>query len=68
MKHAERKAALRPRDLIVIELHRIDGAAAELVILRVRAKYGGQQDARALALGMGWELISSFLSSMDLHL
>jgi hypothetical protein len=31
MKHAQRKAALNARDLIVIELHRIDGAAAELV-------------------------------------
>ncbi len=47
------KAALRARHLVVIELHRIDGAAAEFVVLRVRPKDGGQQDARALALGMG---------------
>ena len=68
VKHAQRKAALGARDLVVIELHGVDGAAAELVILRVGTKYRRQQDARALALWMGGELFSSFLSSMDLHL
>ena len=38
MKHAQRKTALRTRDLVVIKLHRVDGAAAEFVILRVRAE------------------------------
>ena len=68
MKHPQGKAALGARDLIVIELHGVDGAAAELVILRVGTEYRRQQDARALPFGMGGELVSSFLSSMDLHL
>jgi len=35
VKHSQGEAALCAGDLIVIKLHRIDGAAAELVILRI---------------------------------
>src|SRR5271165_4664403 len=45
MKHAEREAALRARYLVVIELHGIDGAAAEFVIARVRTENRAQEHA-----------------------
>ena len=35
MKHAQGEAALLAGDLVVIQLHRIDGAATEFVVLRV---------------------------------
>src|SRR3954469_19634581 len=52
MEHAQREAALRPCDLIVVKLHRIDGAAAELVVSRVWAEDGTQQEAGLRSLGM----------------
>ena len=55
MKHAERKAALRTRDLIVIKLHGIDGAAAKVIILSVRSEDRTQQDAGLGSLGMSCE-------------
>ena len=45
MEHAQREAALGARDLIVIKLHRIDGAAAEFVVLRVRSEDRTQKNA-----------------------
>ncbi len=50
MKHAQREAALRAGDLIVVELHGIDGAAAKFVVLRVRPEDRTQQDASATSL------------------
>src|SRR5947209_1170843 len=41
MKHPQRETALGARDLVVIELHWVDGAAAEFVILRIGTKDGG---------------------------
>jgi len=55
MEHTQRKTALGTRDLIVIKLHRVDGAAAELVILRVRSEDRTQQDAGLRSLGMPCE-------------
>src|SRR5579863_1267392 len=52
MEHAQRKTALRAGHLIVIQLHRIDGTAAELVVLRVRPEDGTQQHARTASLWM----------------
>ena len=52
MKHAQRKAALRARDLVVVQLHGIDGPAAKFVVLRVRPEYRTQQNAGATSLGM----------------
>ena len=52
MEHAQRKAALLARDLVVIKLHGIDGAAAEFVVARVRAEDRAQQHARVSAFGM----------------
>jgi hypothetical protein len=65
MKHAEGKAALRPRDLIVIKLHRIDGTAAELVILRIRSKDRTQQNARLGSSGMLFETTGMNLRMAD---
>ena len=45
------------RDLIVIQLHRINGAAAEFVILRVRSENRAEQDASLTALGMSFHVI-----------
>ena len=45
MEHAQREGTLRARHLVVVELHRVDGAAAELVVLRVGAENGGQQNS-----------------------
>ena len=52
VEHAQREAALRARDLVVIQLHGIDGAAAEFVVLRVGAEDRAQKHAGLLALGM----------------
>ena len=45
METAQRERALPARDLIMIELHRIDGAASVSVILRIRAEDGGKEDS-----------------------
>ena len=52
MEHSQGKAALSSRDLVVIKLHRVDGAAAELVVLRVRAEDRTQQNAGLSSLWM----------------
>ena len=52
VKHAQREWALRPGHLVVIKLHRIDGAATEFIVLRVRAKHGGKQNAGCGSLGV----------------
>ena len=52
MKHAEGKRPLLTRHLVVIELHGVDLAAAELVVLRVRTKHGTEQNTGANALWM----------------
>ena len=56
MKHAQREAALRSRHLIVIKLHRIDGAASELVILGIRSEDRTQQDPRLRSLRMPYKI------------
>ena len=50
MEHAQRKAPLGAGHLVVVQLHRVDRAAAELVVLRIRPKNGGQQNTGACAL------------------
>src|SRR6185437_12679423 len=52
VEHTQGERALLTRDLVVVELHRIDGAAAEFIILGVGAKNGGQKNSRLRALGM----------------
>ena len=52
MKHAQGEAALLARHLVVIELHRINGAAAEFVVARVRAEDRAQQHTSLRAFGM----------------
>ena len=47
------KGALRACYLVIVQLHRIRRPAAELVVLRIGAEGGGQQNARLRALGMG---------------
>jgi hypothetical protein len=59
MEHAQRKAALSAGNLVVVELHGIDGAAAIFVILCVRAENGTQQNSRLRPLWMGLNLIHS---------
>jgi hypothetical protein len=38
VKHAQREAILLARNLVVVELHRIDGTAAKFIVLRVGPK------------------------------
>ena len=52
MEHAQREAALRARHLVVIQLHRVDGAAAELIVLRVGTEDRTQQNAGLSSLRM----------------
>ena len=52
MEHAQREAALLAGDLVVIKLHRIDGAAAEFVVLRVRTENGGEKNSGLFSFGM----------------
>src|SRR5208282_4448307 len=56
MEHAQREAALGARDLVVIELHRIDGAAAKFVVLRIRPEDRTQQYASVTTLGVSFHL------------
>ena len=49
---AQRERALAARHLVVIQLHRVDGAAAVSVILCVRAEDGGEQDPGLASFGM----------------
>ena len=44
--------ALAARYLVVVELHRVDGAAAVGIILCVRAEDGGEQDTGLGSFGM----------------
>ncbi len=60
MKPAQREAALGARDLIVIKLHRVDGAAAELVVLRVPPEDRAQQNA-------AWDPLGCFAKLPDEH-
>jgi hypothetical protein len=41
VKHAQGKTALDSRDLILVKLHRVDGATSVFVILSKRAEYTG---------------------------
>ena len=43
----KREGALHARHLVVIELHRVDGAAAVRVVLGVGTEDAGQQDSRS---------------------
>jgi hypothetical protein len=45
MEHPQGERALLSRHLVVIQLRRVDGARAELVVLRERLEYGCQKDA-----------------------
>lgn len=53
MKHTEGKAALNPGDLIVIEFHGIDSAAAVFVIAGVRSEDAGKQNPGTGSSGVG---------------
>ena len=52
VKHPQGERALLARHLVVVQLHGVDTAAAELVVLRVGSKHGRKQDAGARALGV----------------
>ena len=49
---AQRECTLAARHLVVIELHRVDRAAAESIVLRVRSEHGREQDPGLGAFGM----------------
>ena len=63
VKHAQGEWTLLASDLVVIQLHGVDGAAAEPVVLRVGAENGGQQDAGLGTFGMGGHFRSLETSS-----
>ncbi len=56
VKHTQRESALRPRHLVVVKLHGIDGPRTKLIVLRVRTENRTQQYARTAALGMNFHL------------
>lgn len=58
MKHTQGEDALQARDLVVVELHRIDDPTAELVVLGVGAEDGSEQNPRGRAFGMRFHSIS----------
>jgi hypothetical protein len=57
MEHAQQEAALRAGDLVVIELHGINGPAAKFVVLRIGAEDRAQQDASATFLWVNFHMI-----------
>ena len=58
MEHAQGERALRARHLVVVQLHRVDGAAAEFIVLGVGSEDGREQNAgvRALRVSLHFEL------------
>lgn len=52
VEHAQREAALNSRHLVVVQLHRVDRPAAELVVLCVGPEDAGQQHSGSGALRM----------------
>ncbi len=54
---AQRKRALRPGHLVVVKLHRVDGAAAEIIVLGVRTKDGAEQYTSAGPFRVGINLL-----------
>jgi hypothetical protein len=50
VEHAQGERPLLARDLVVIELHRIDAAAAVLIVLREGFEYRGEKNAGARSL------------------
>jgi hypothetical protein len=52
VKHAKRESALRTGHLIVIKLHGVNGAAAKFIVLRIRTKDRGKEDAGMRTLRM----------------
>ena len=56
VKHPQREPTLRPRHLVVVKLHRVDGPAAKLIILRIRPKHRRQQNARGTAFRVNFHL------------
>src|SRR5436190_1724188 len=52
VEHAQRERPLLTGHLVVIQLHRVDLAAAVLIVLRVGSEHRAQQDARARAFGV----------------
>lgn len=56
MEHPQRETALGARDLIVIELHRIDRSAPEFIILSVRSKNGTEKNASVTSFGMDFHV------------
>src|SRR3989304_2368910 len=65
MKHAQRKSPLYTRHLIVVELHRVNDPAAELVVARIRAENRAQKNAGAYALRMPDGLTVGFFRMAD---
>ena len=53
VKHPQRKRPLTPRDLVVVKLHRVDGAAAIFVILGIRPEDAGEQNSGPGNFGPG---------------
>ena len=52
VEHAQRVRTLFAGDLVMVQLHRIDAAATELVILRIWTEDTGEQNTSLTALGM----------------
>ena len=61
VEHTEREWPLFAGHLIVIQLHRVDFAAPEFIVLRIRPKDGTEQNTGLAALGMSWHLRLSVL-------
>src|SRR5436305_1908992 len=59
MEHPQGKTALFAGYLVVIKLHRIDGAAAEFVVARIRPKYRAQQHAGSSSFRMLWRRMNA---------
>ncbi len=52
VEHPKRERALFAGHLVLVPLHRVDGPAAELVVLGVRPEYRREEDSGVNALGM----------------
>ena len=61
VEHAQRVRSLFAGDLVMVQLHRIDAAATELVILRIWTEDTGEQNTSLAALGMR-KLFGHFVS------
>ncbi len=64
MKHTQGENSLYAGNLIMVEFHRVDSAAAVLVVLGIGAKYTGQKNLCPAAKRVNWMSVCHVYTSL----